>query len=469
MENNFESTRIRLYEEVTALVNSGEMFKAKRDGLNFEVQLPQKFKIEFYKLLDSVNFSLLEDKDNFYGYFLFQMNREIRFDISTPTGVNFKGAKYVIYFNPLIFLQLNINQMQGTIKHEIHHILALHLLRAKDLKKKYSTMAINLAMDIVVNQYIEYVPPYATTLDWVNLKYNLKLEPYNSMEYYVENIQRELDLMEESDEGEEDDSKESNEVKDEYDPEKTHDLWDESDDIDNKTLQNFTEKFASLSEKGEIPIHVQSMIKALKNVQGEISWNLYLKKLMGTLESNKKKTVTRRSRRQPERLDLRGELRGHKAEIMVAIDISGSISDEEFKQAIREVLDIVKNYNHEITIIECDTAIRRVYKTKSIKGVMERVATGGGTRFEPVFEYANKHKTNLLIYFTDGKGEEKINVIPKGYKTLWVISGRGDKLSLRKPFGMVKKLSKVDSKENLVDTYDTRSDGWSMNNQEPII
>ena len=70
---------------------------------------------------------------------------------------------------------------------------------------------------------------------------------------------------------------------------------------------------------------------------------------MGTVESNRKKTITRRNRRQPNRLDLRGELRGHKAEIAVALDTSGSISDEEFKQAIKEVLQIVKNYNHEIT------------------------------------------------------------------------------------------------------------------------
>lgn len=460
---------MELYEKSTELVNGGKMFKAKRDGETFEVNIPKDFEEAFYKLVDRVNFSLMEKKDNFYGYFLFQMNREIRFDITTPTGVNFKGAKYVIYFNPLIFLQLSIKQMEGTIKHEVHHILALHLLRAKDLKNKYSTLAINLAMDIVVNQYIDFIPPYATTLELVNLKYNLKLEHYNSMEYYVEKIQDELNLLEESEEGEEDDTREKDDIEDEFDPEKTHDLWDESDEIDDKTLRDFTEKFVSLSEKGEIPLHVQSLIKGLRNTSGEIPWNIYLKKLMGTLESNKKKTVTRRSRRQPDRLDLRGELRGHKAEIIVAIDISGSISDEEFKQAIREVLGIVKNYNHEITIIECDTSIKRVYKTKSIKGVMDRVSTGGGTKFSPVFEYANKHKANLLVYFTDGKGEEKMEVMPKGYKTLWVISGRGDKLSLRHPFGAVKKLRKVEAKGTLVDSYETRSDGWSMNNQEPTI
>ena len=166
---------------------------------------------------------------------------------------------------------------------------------------------------------------------------------------------------------------------------------------------------------------------------------------------------------------MRGELRGHKAEIAVAIDISGSISDEEYKQAIKEVLNIVKNYNQEITIIECDKEIRRAYKVKSVKDVKERIATGGGTKFSPVFEYANNKKINLLVYFTDGKGEEKLNVMPRGYKVLWVISGRGDKLSLENPYGAVKKLSKIEIKEDTIDMSDVRSDGYSMNNQAPIL
>ena len=211
------------------------------------------------------------------------------------------------------------------------------------------------------------------------------------------------------------------------------------------------------------------MISSLKNSKGEFPWNLYLKKLMGTVESNKKKTITRRNRRQPNRLDLRGELRGHKAEIAVAIDISGSISDEEFKQAIKEVLNIVKNYNHEITIIECDKEIRRVYKVKSINDIKERINIRGGTKFTPVFEYANNKKINLLVYFTDGKGEDKLQVIPKGYKILWVISGRGDKLSLKEALWSSKKTKNVEIKEDTIDMSDVRNDGYSMNNQEPML
>ncbi|EKY29663.1 hypothetical protein HMPREF0216_00071 [Clostridium celatum DSM 1785] len=129
----------------------------------------------------------------------------------------------------------------------------------------------------------------------------------------------------------------------------------------------------------------------------------------------------------------------------------------------------MKNYNHEITIIECDKEIKRAYKAKSMKDVKDRISSGGGTRFTPVFEYANNKNINLLIYFTDGKGEDKLRVIPRGYKTLWVISGRGDTLSLKEPYGAIKKLSKVEIKDTTVDMKDVRTDGYSMNNQEPIF
>ena len=469
MESYFEKQKKELYENINEIVSSAAMFKAKRNRESFDADVPQEFKEKFFSLISKVNLSLMEDKDNFYGYFLFQMEKEIRFDISSPTGVNFKNAKYVIYFNPIIFLQLDIKQMESTIKHEIHHILSMHLVRAKELKGKYSTLAINLAMDIVVNQYLNNLPPYATTLRGVNTKYSLNLEPYNTFEYYAEKIQNELDLLEDDDEGEEDDTRIDENIENQYNPENTHDIWEENSVLDKKTLKDFTDKFISNAEKGQIPLHIEGMLASLRKSRSELPWNLYLKRLMGTVESNKKKTITRRNRRQPNRLDLRGELRNHKAEIAVAIDISGSISDEEFKQAIKEVLSIVKNYNHEITIIECDKEIKRAYKAKSMKDVKDRISSGGGTRFTPVFEYANNKNINLLIYFTDGKGEDKLRVIPRGYKTLWVISGRGDTLSLKEPYGAIKKLSKVEIKDTTVDMKDVRTDGYSMNNQEPIF
>lgn len=455
MGKNFEDLRDTLYNKISSIV--------------YIEDIPKDFNGQFMELINGLNFMLIQDKDNFYGYFLLQMSRDIKYDIATPTSINFNSSKYVIYFNPYIFLNLTSEQMKSSIKHEIHHILALHLIRVKKLKTKYSTLAINMAMDMVVNQYLDNLPPYATTLQWVNLKYNLNLENDKSMEYYAEALQNELDLLDVNEKSqEEDDSLESN-LEKEYDPAKTHDSWEKSSENDDETIKDYAEKFASLSKKGTIPFHVQSMINDLNKNENEIPWNIYLKKQMGALEGDRKKTITRRNRRQPNRLDLRGELRGHIAKITLALDISGSISEEEFYEAIKEVLNIVKSYKYEITILECDTEIRQVYKVKSINNIRKRSKVGGGTTFTPVFKYANNTDTNLLIYFTDGKGEEKLCIKPKGYKIIWILTGKSHKLSLIHPFGTIKKLRQIDLKDDTLDLLDIKNEGWSMNSQQPMI
>jgi predicted metal-dependent peptidase len=466
MELFFDDQVKGLYESACNLINNFLKEHHKEDRSS-KIHIPQDFKAAFFSLVDKVNLSLMEDKDNFYGYFLFQMSRDIRFDISSPTAVSFKGSSYVLSLNPVIFLTLTRKQMESTIKHEVLHICSMHLPRAKEFKVGYKPVAINMAMDIVVNAYLDYLPPYATTLEWVNLNYSLQLLPFEPFEYYAEKVQMALDLLEEVDDESETDSPDGNNIETDYNPETTHDIWEDSGDIDEQTLREFTDKFIDASQKGSMPFYLESMLSALKNSKADLPWNVYLKRFMGSVESDQKKTVTRRNRRQPDRLDLRGQLRGHKAKILVALDISGSISDEEFNQAIKEVFSIVKNYNHEITLVECDSEVRRVYKVKSAKDIKDRIHIRGGTRFTPVFEYANTKKINLLVYFTDGKGEDKLQAIPKGYKTLWVVSGE-NKLSVKEAYGVVKKLNPVEIKENSFDMDNVEKGGYSMNNHEKI-
>lgn len=467
METFFDHQTMELRDKVKKLIRT--FSKASHNADKFTITMPEDFEQEFYRLIDKVNLSLMEDTNNFFGYFLFHMSREIRFDISSPTAVNFKGATYVIYYNPLMFLNLSLRQMENTIKHEILHIISMHLIRAKGLKGQYSNLALNMAMDLVVNKYLDYLPPYSTTLEWVNHKYSLSLKPYAPFEYYAEKLQEAIHAKGEDQEDLKEDGSSKDLFETDYDARNTHDLWEVSSDVDDKTLQEFTEKVVNEAQKGELPTYLSNIITTLKNSKGELPWNLYLNRLMGSMESNKKRTITRRDRRQPDRLDLRGQLRSHKANIAVVMDISGSISDDEFKQAMKEVLSIVKNYNREITLIECDNIIRRVYKVKSIKDIKERMHQRGSTRFSPVFEYANQNKINLLVYFTDGKGEDKLHIIPKGYPVLWIISGKGDELSLQEPYGAVKKLSHIEIKETILDAGDVDSGGFSMNYHEKMI
>jgi len=255
-----------------------------------------------------------------------------------------------------------------------------------------------------------------------------------------------------------------------YSPDQTHDAWDESDDIDEQTLRKFTAKYIDSAHKGQLSNYLESMISALKAEDEDLPWHWYLKKLVGSIASGKKKTTARRNRRQPERLDLPGHLRAHVARLIVAVDISGSISDSEFKQAMQEVFHIVRNYKHDITLIECDDEIRRVYQVRELADIKNRLDVRGGTSYSPVFQYANEAKDiDLLIYFTDGKGEAKLAEPPRGYKVLWVLSGRGETLSVQEPWGLVKKLKAIKAEyDPALDFDNVERGGFSMNNQESM-
>ena len=144
------------------------------------------------------------------------------------------------------------------------------------------------------------------------------------------------------------------------------------------------------------------------------------------------------NRRQPERFDLPGRIDDKVLKIVVAIDTSASITEKEIFNIFNEIFAILAKRKHDITIIECDAKIQRIYKARTVHDIKAKVKGGGGTLFTPVIEYINNeryYRDALLIYFTDGYGELKIPR-PRTYRNLWVILGDADRLSLREPYGV---------------------------------
>ena len=96
-----------------------------------------------------------------------------------------------------------------------------------------------------------------------------------------------------------------------------------------------------------------------------------------------------------------------------------------------------------ITVIECDDEIRRIYKINSIKDIKKRKSNNGSTKFSPVFKYikSNNMRNVILIYFTDGVGEKELEIRPINKNTIWVLTGK-EELSLTKSYGQIKRISK---------------------------
>lgn len=399
-------------------------------------ELTEEFKREFWNLIEKVIISFYDKENAFFGQFLIHVKRIIRTDIKWPIGTKPEVGHFTMAFNPRIILECDLKEMQALLKHEVYHIMMSHYEREKSLSSKYSKLAVSIAMDIAINQYIKNLPAYSKRLDYVNLEYNVDLKADMPMEKYAEEIDNAIQRRKKygivSDDGE---------AESLVDQGESHEVWEEIS-ISLDSLEGTTKKTVINAYKGKAPKDLEKIILLMKE-KPEIKWSEFLKNILPITRGRYRKIITRKDRRLPDRLDLRGKLPSSVPQILIAIDVSTSISDKEFENVIIEVLSIVKNKSAEIKVIECDDQIRRVYDLKGIKDIKPRSKKNGSTKFSPVFRYIkeNNMRNHILVYFTDGVGENELEVRPINYRTLWVLTGE-EKLSLNKPFGSVKHICK---------------------------
>ena len=116
-----------------------------------------------------------------------------------------------------------------------------------------------------------------------------------------------------------------------------------------------------------------------------------------------------------------------KANILVAVDVSGSISDESFSNFLHAINNFFIFGIEKLDLIFFDTnlknskpvTIKKKIELKDIKG-------RGGTNFQPAIDFYFEHKEyNGMIIFTDGEGN--IPLIKKQKSNiLWILSSRLD-------------------------------------------
>ena len=121
-------------------------------------------------------------------------------------------------------------------------------------------------------------------------------------------------------------------------------------------------------------------------------------------------------------------------EFVVAIDTSGSVTDDMLKKFMGEVqvcLDTVKP--EKITVIDCDAQIYQVAEFTDGDDVESfSPKGGGGTDFNPVFDHVRKMESQpeAVVYLTDGMGSFPSEAPP--YPVIWVDYG-----GTNYPFGEV--------------------------------
>lgn len=120
-------------------------------------------------------------------------------------------------------------------------------------------------------------------------------------------------------------------------------------------------------------------------------------------------------------------LHARQANVVVALDTSGSIEQDELDTFIAEVNAIKSLVNTRITLLACDAQLDQdspwIYESWEQLTFPKTLQGGGGTDFSPVFDWLQSHnfQPDLVIYFTDAQGR-----FPKqrpAVETLWLVKG----------------------------------------------
>ena len=127
-------------------------------------------------------------------------------------------------------------------------------------------------------------------------------------------------------------------------------------------------------------------------------------------------------------------LRSHETNIVVAIDTSGSIGEDEIQEFITEVDAIKSQVRARVILLTCDSDLNygcpwTFEPWDEFKFDVE-IRGGGGTNFRPVFEWVDAldNAPGLVIYFTDAEG-----IFPEtepDYPVSWLVKGKA-----KVPFG----------------------------------
>jgi predicted metal-dependent peptidase len=455
---------LTIYNICRDLVAQAEK-SAEEKGGEIDQSILPPLRDAFEKVIEFEKIHLITAHDVFYGSMLMNMETKIDFTIRGPIDISVKKEPFVVSFNPLFCAKYKYSEFTALLISEILKLAYEHpasyskINRGKDqsthdLLEKSSAASVSdmVQHDIRLDKKDNIklaLPQDVYTVSKLALDTGVNPRKQQSLEYYykvLENFTEKQPEMPQMGQGQSEGDQNKPATQNNQNGKPTH-QWegDDPDEQKERIKSMVSEVYNNMSEKarGTMPAGLVEQIEAMLK-KPEISWKQVLRKFIGTIPVPHRTTKTRLNRRQPYRSDLSGQLPKRLVKIVVAIDTSGSMSTDDIEYVINEIFNIVKDYDHKITIIECDAEIGKVYEAKRVSDVQTKVSGRGGTSFIPVIEYINesgKFRDALMIYFTDGYGDSEIPK-PRTLRNMWVVLQDEKNLSLKEPYGEVKALRK---------------------------
>ena len=123
--------------------------------------------------------------------------------------------------------------------------------------------------------------------------------------------------------------------------------------------------------------------------------------------------------------------------IAVAVDTSGSVSDNQLDEFVAEVRNILQSFSSfRARLLACDAAVHAdmvAVHDSDFESFLKCLSGSGGTDFRPVFKKIDDDPPEVLVYLTDGDGKYPDSNQP--FDVIWVMNSYREP-----PFGRVIRL-----------------------------
>ncbi len=361
-----------------------------------------------------------------------------------------------LYVNPEYIAQLNVEETQFVLAHEALHCALSHFARRQHRVKMRWDMACDFAVNPILIEdglkpppHIMYLREYAgMTAEEIypTLKDN---ENDADSELGQNNSDGENEQGEQSDHGDSKDTQDKKLNSEEQNEgergkgqtgegkeseqgagestQKEPPPTPNNDEIQNLSAQ-WQQRLAGAAQQalqaGKLS---QSMARLVDHLlQPQLPWRMLLARYMSAT-AREDYSYTRPSSRRGEPA-IYPRLRSHMVNIVVALDISGSIATKEIREFLSEVDQIKAQVRARIALHACDTEVTDEgpweFEPWDELKLPIRFKGGGGTRFTPVFDWVEKQEMSpdLLVYFTDAEGE--FPETEPMYPVIWLVKGK---------------------------------------------
>jgi len=188
-----------------------------------------------------------------------------------------------------------------------------------------------------------------------------------------------------------------------------HDGWDAITETDRELIRGKVKQVVKEAVKecdktnrwGSVSAELRSDLRRL--ISDQVDWRALLRAFVGRCQ-RADVTSTRKRRNRKYGLVHPGSKRNYTANILVAVDMSGSVSDTELELLYGELGSLAKRATFTFLPFDSEVDDENMFVWKKGKRVEAKRFRAGGTSFDAPVRFANEHRSeyDALLIMTDG-------------------------------------------------------------------